>query len=346
METIHDRFYIDARETLLDAVDALGRHGNAAILVGAQAIYVHTEGEDTSFAISPFTYDADLVLDPEQLAGSPAIVEAMSRAGFHLGDQPGLYGRKGRSQVDLLVPEAVGGPGRRAARLGVHGNRAAMKVRGLEGALVSHEGRKITSLVPGADRSCFLKVAGPAALVVSKVYKIGDRSRGSGCPPSRTAPQGRIRHISDYYVLQTQLELGSEFLILLSHDISSLVYLPEALSMFQRLFGSRSGHGDKSLGQGCRSSRGGPRLHHRVERRSEPRPAGGDLIIDRKLFPNDHREENQMPITYGRNLASTWGAAQRSCTVLMKAYTTHTMSIARNIRPVICCCSALDMDRE
>ena len=31
-----------------------------------------------------------------------------------------------------------------------------------------------------------------------------------------------------------------------------------------------------------------------------------------------------MPITYGRNLARTWGAAQRSGTVLMKAYTTHT----------------------
>ena len=61
METIHDRNYIDARETLLDAVEALGPHPrDAVILVGAQAIYVHTEGEDDSFAISPFTYDADL----------------------------------------------------------------------------------------------------------------------------------------------------------------------------------------------------------------------------------------------------------------------------------------------
>ena len=136
---------------------------------------MHTEGEDASFAISPFTYDADFALDPELLGGSPAIVEAMSRAGFRLGDQPGLYSREGRSQVDLLVPEAVGGPGRRAARLGAHGNRAAMKVHGLEGALVSHTVRKITSLVPGADRSCFLKVAGPAALLVSKVHKIGER---------------------------------------------------------------------------------------------------------------------------------------------------------------------------
>ena len=31
-----------------------------------------------------------------------------------------------------------------------------------------------------------------------------------------------------------------------------------------------------------------------------------------------------MPITYGRNLAKIWGAQQRSGTVLMKSYTTHT----------------------
>ena len=31
-----------------------------------------------------------------------------------------------------------------------------------------------------------------------------------------------------------------------------------------------------------------------------------------------------MPITFGRNLARTWGTAQWSRTVLMKAYTTHT----------------------
>ena len=175
METIHDRNYIDARETLLDAVEALGPHSNAAILVGAQAVYAHTEGEDAGFAVSPFTYDADIALDPGLLRSSPAIVETMSRAGFRLGDQPGLYSREGQSQVDLLVPEAVGGPGRRAARLGVHGNRAAMKVRGLEGALVSNAARNISTLDPGADRSCILKVAGPAALLVAKVHKIGER---------------------------------------------------------------------------------------------------------------------------------------------------------------------------
>ena len=245
METIYDRSYLDARETLLDAVEALGPHGDAVILVGAQAVYVHTEAEDDSFAISPFTYDADLAIDPELLGGSPAIVEAMSRAGFRLGDQPGLYSREGLSQVDLLVPEAVGGPGRRAARLGPHGNRAAMKVRGLEGALVSHRVRKIASLVPGADRSCLLKVAGPAALLVSKVHKIGERLED---PDERRQEQLPKDAFDIYRLLRAvdTAELASEFGLLQSHEISSLV-TSGALSTFESLFGSRSDMGTSLL---------------------------------------------------------------------------------------------------
>ena len=39
METPYDRHYVEARETLLDAVEALGAHRDAVILVGAQASY-------------------------------------------------------------------------------------------------------------------------------------------------------------------------------------------------------------------------------------------------------------------------------------------------------------------
>ena len=245
METFHDRNYVDARETLLDAVEALGPHGDAVILVGSQAIYVHTEAEDDSFAISPFTYDADLALDPNLLGGSPAIVEAMSRAGFRLGDQPGLYSREGLSQVDLLVPEAVGGPGRRAARLGHHGNRAAMKVRGLEGTLVSHRVRKINSLFPGAERSCFLKVAGPAALLVSKVHKIGERLEDGDARRQEQLPKDAF---DIYRLLRTidTTELASEFGLLKSNEISSGV-TSEALSTFESLFGFRSATGTSLL---------------------------------------------------------------------------------------------------
>ena len=165
METSYDQHYIDARETLLDAVEALGSHSDAAILVGVQAVYVHTESVDDSFALSPFTHDADIALDPDPLANSPAIIDVMSRAGFRLTNPPGTFTKDGGTQVDLMVPKAVGGPGRRGARLGVHGKKAARKAHGIEGVLVSHTRRKIASLVPDADRSCILKVAGPAALL-------------------------------------------------------------------------------------------------------------------------------------------------------------------------------------
>ena len=194
METFDDQqHYIDARETLLDVVEALGPHSDAAILVGAQAVYLHTEGDDDSFALSFFTYDADIALNPELLKNSPKIVDAMSRAGFQLTNQPGLYRKDGGAQVDLLVPEAVGGSGRRGARLGIHGNRAAMKVHGLEGTLVSHTRRKIVSLVPDADRSCILKVAGPASLLVAKVHN-SDASHDS--------PDSVWRIFSEWYAKQ------------------------------------------------------------------------------------------------------------------------------------------------
>ena len=159
--------------------------------------------------------------------------------------EPGLYSREGRSQVDLLVPEAVGGPGRRAARLGVHGNRAAMKVRGLEGALVSHKVRKITSLIPGADRSCFLKVAGPAALLVSKVHKIGERLEDPDVRRQELLPKDAF----DVYRLLRAIdtaELTSEFGLLKSHETSSYV-TSEALSTFKSPFGSRSDTGTSLL---------------------------------------------------------------------------------------------------
>lgn len=250
METTHDQSLIAAREVLLDAVETLERHSDAVTLVGAQAIYVHTESEDASFALSPYTIDADIALDPELLRSSPTIVDAMSSAGFTLADQPGLYRRGGESQVDLLVPEAVGGPGRRGARLGVHGNRAAMKVRGLEGALVSHTRETISSLVPDADRSCSLKVARPAALLVAKVHKIAERALATG--QRRRDPL--LKDAFDIYRLLRAIDtddMASEFDSLRSHETSSQV-TSEAWSRFRSLFGTLSSQGTKLVVQYAR----------------------------------------------------------------------------------------------
>ena len=250
MEAIHDRDRVDTRETLLDAVEALRPHIDAVILVGAQAIYMHTASEDASFALPPFTYDADIVLDPNVLGCSPLIVDAMSRAGFRLGDQPGLYGRGTGPRVDLLVPAAVGGPGRRAARLRGHGTRAAMKVHGLEGALVSHSRMRIDSLRRDSDRSSILKVARPAALLVAKMHKIGERLEDSDV--RRRDPIAKDAF--DVYRLLRAVDtpaMAAEFRLLRTHEVSSHV-TTVALSMFQDLFSTQSGTGTGLVVQSVR----------------------------------------------------------------------------------------------
>lgn len=75
-----DPAYITARKALLDVLDVLGPHLKSIVLVGAQAIYIHT-GE-AEFAISPFTYDADLAINPIELADNPKLIEVMKKHGL------------------------------------------------------------------------------------------------------------------------------------------------------------------------------------------------------------------------------------------------------------------------
>jgi len=61
-----DELYVIARRVPLDALEALGPHRDATILVGAQAIYLHTG--DADLAVAEYTTDADLALDPDLLS--------------------------------------------------------------------------------------------------------------------------------------------------------------------------------------------------------------------------------------------------------------------------------------
>ena len=102
-----------------------------------------------------------------------------------------IEGREHIVPLDLLVPEALSpGEGRRGARLGPHGKRAARKVRGLEAVVVDNDTMTISALDPLDPRSIDVKVAGSAALLIAKAYKIAERV-ASGRPivmPTRTAP--------------------------------------------------------------------------------------------------------------------------------------------------------------
>ncbi len=181
MPGVPDPLYVLARRVLLDALDALGDQRDAVILVGAQAVYLHTGRAD--LAVAEYTTDADVAIDPSALKPKPSLEGALIAAGFTQDLQEvgrwlatrDLKADPVTVKVDLLVPEAVGGAGRRAARIGEHGKRTARKARGLEAALLDCGPMQIGSLEEADDRRFEIRVAGPAALLVAKLHKIAER---------------------------------------------------------------------------------------------------------------------------------------------------------------------------
>jgi hypothetical protein len=179
-----DEIYVMARGVLLDALDALGPHRDAIVLVGAQAVYLRV-GE-ANLAVAPYTTDGDLAIDPAILANIPPLKEALMNAGFlpKSKESVGIWiTKRPTSQhndvdvaVDLLVPATVSpGMGSRAARLPGHDSRVARIVQGLEGAIVDADVMTLGALETDDERAFDVRVAGPAALLVAKVHKIGDR---------------------------------------------------------------------------------------------------------------------------------------------------------------------------
>lgn len=179
-----DELYVVARRVLLDALHALGVHRDAVVLVGAQAIYLRVGEAD--LAVAPYTTDGDLAIDPGLLAEIPPLEQALKGADFDLKpkDSVGIWITRRFTSihpetevaVDLLVPSSVSpGTGKRAARLPGHDPRAARIVKGLDGAIVDAELMTLRSLDAGDTRAIDVRVAGPAALLVAKAYKISER---------------------------------------------------------------------------------------------------------------------------------------------------------------------------
>ena len=110
-----DELYVMARRALIDALDALGPHRDAIVLVGAQAVYLRVGEAD--LAVAPFTTDGDLVIDPAALAEIPPLEQALMDAGFHPETRSSVgvwITKRTTSQqvdtevaVDLLVPASV-----------------------------------------------------------------------------------------------------------------------------------------------------------------------------------------------------------------------------------------------
>lgn len=176
--------YVEARRVLLDAFDALRDHRDALVLVGAQAVYIQTEGRLKGY--QAFTTDADLVVDPAKLGPEPPVGAAMEKAGFIFSSEPGVWAARFRRPgfedpvvipVDLIVPMRLAPKaGRRSARLpGNHGKATARKSEGLEGAVVDNSPIAISALDPDDPRCITVKVGGYGALFVAKLHKLGER---------------------------------------------------------------------------------------------------------------------------------------------------------------------------
>ena len=235
--------YVLAREVLLDALEVLRPHLESITLVGAQAIYVWV-GESSDINIPPYTTDADLALNPQTLSSEPEILKALQAGGFERLQDPGIW-KSARNDVtvDLLVPETLGGGGRRAARLSGHGKNTARKVQGLDSALIDREKKLITALESSDRRSFDTYVAGPAALLIAKLYKLWDRKDASAREDAKDALDlFRILRVCPTADL-------AERIALLMKDPFSQAETRQALAYLDELFQNENAHGAQMVGE-------------------------------------------------------------------------------------------------
>ena len=227
-----DSDYIRARSALLDAADAIAVHLDSVVLVGAQAVYLHTGEADLFDAAAPYTTDADLAISPADIADSPLVGDLLIKSGFTHCEHPGRWVSPDNVYVDLMVPDALAGPGSRAARLGPHGKRVARRAKGLEAALIDRQAMEIRALDPSDSRSATMHVAGPGALMVAKVHKIAERASADDRSSDKDALDVlRLFQATDTDYLAGRLgHFGS-------HELSADV-TAEALEHLNPLFGS------------------------------------------------------------------------------------------------------------
>jgi hypothetical protein len=171
----------------------------------------------------------------------------MTAGGFHrdlINGQPGSWLSGDGVPVDLMVPEALAGyGGRRGARIPPHSKHATRRAAGLEAAVVDHSPMDITGLDPADARTIGVNIAGPAALLVAKLHKIGER---------RDQP-GRLldKDAHDIYRLlsaTTASEVATKLVELLDDDLAGPA-TRTALAHFRELFASPTALGPTMVGR-------------------------------------------------------------------------------------------------
>ncbi|WP_136709603.1 hypothetical protein [Agromyces sp. H66] len=251
----HEDLLVAARSALLDALDALEAHRDAVIVIGAQAIYLRTKS--SLVALAEATKDSDLAIDPRALSDDPKVEEAMRSAHFYpnpVSGNPGEWMNSAGIPVDLMVPEALAGPGRasaRGARIPPHSRRATRRASGLEAALIDNDRLEVAALDTNDKRVYRVRVAGLAALLVAKLHKLGERAA--------TAPRRlHDKDAHDIYRILVASDTGTiaaKFVELVSDDMSSaataqaIEYLREHFAAGAKATGSAmAGRAEEGVG--------------------------------------------------------------------------------------------------
>ncbi|MFE2548568.1 hypothetical protein ACFXGI_08475 [Streptomyces sp. NPDC059355] len=233
-----------ARRVLLDGLTALQEHLPALTIVGAQAVYLRTP--DAAIKNAPFTSDGDLSIDPLLLGSDPLLDEALAGAGFSLRNQnqPGLWERPERIEgkivpveLDLLIPrQQAPKTGKRSATVPPHGKMSARWIDGLEAASVDRSPMVVGSLEASDTRRITVHVAGPAALLVAKAYKISDRLADSESKPHRLADKdaGDVLRIM---MTTSAREVAASFAVLVEDSRVGEVAV-QGLAKLRELFGA------------------------------------------------------------------------------------------------------------
>ncbi|MDR1513191.1 MAG: hypothetical protein LBS56_06885 [Propionibacteriaceae bacterium] len=203
---------IASRRALIDVITGLADQREALTVLGGHAVIEVTQGVST-LPPDDTTRDADLGVIPQLLSDDPNLSARMTELGYEAArpERPGVWSPVAqrdrdihdRATVDLIAPMSLArgdlttNRSIRAARVGAHGKQAVSATRGTELSLLDRQWRILRSFDGGPAVHAY--VAGPAALLCAKAYKIHDRLDPAEL--RRNADRLRPKDFADLYRL-------------------------------------------------------------------------------------------------------------------------------------------------